>query len=64
MKVVLYTHDPMLTLARTPEETKELFGEDYLEEEGVEVPAGLVNEAVETYKKLVEISRELAKYRK
>jgi hypothetical protein len=64
MRVLIYTHDPLLTLARLPEEAKEWFGEDVLEEDGIEVPDELVLEISRTYEKLCELSAELKKYRK
>jgi len=63
MKVLLYTHDPMLTLCRLPEEAVELFGEDAMED-AVEVPDELAREAHETYQKLKELSEKLAKIRR
>ena len=64
MKVLIHTHDPMLTLVRLPEEAVELFGEDTLEEDGVEVPDELVLEIDKTYKRLCELSAKLKQYKK
>lgn len=63
MKVLLYTHDPMLTLCRLPEEAVELFGEDALED-AVEIPDELALEVQATYRKLCELSGRLAKIRR
>lgn len=63
MKVWIYTHDPILTLCYLPNEAKELFGEDSLEEDGYEVPEELAKEINDTYKKLCQLSTELAKIR-
>lgn len=59
MKVLIHTHDPMLTLVRLPDEAIDLFGEETLEEDGIEVPDDLVTEAHETYKKMCELSNKL-----
>ena len=59
MKVWIYTHDPMLTLCYLPDEAKELFGEESLEEYGIHVPDELVKEIEITYKKLLALSRKL-----
>ena len=64
MKVWIYTHDPILTLCYLPEEAKELFGSDALEEDGVEVPEELANEINSTYKKLCQLSQQLSEIRK
>lgn len=63
MKVLLYTHDPMLTLVRLPEEAVDLFGEDILED-AVEVPDALALEVHATYRKLCELSQQLARIRR
>lgn len=38
MKVTVHTHDPILTLIYPPEKTIDYFGEDFLEEYGIEIP--------------------------
>lgn len=60
MKVQIYTHDPMLTLVRTEEESKDLFGEDGADL--TEVPDELANELIEAYNTVKRLSRELKKY--
>ena len=59
MKYWIYTHDPVLTLVYSREEAIELFGEDALEEYGVELPDALVLEITQTYKRLLELAKEL-----
>jgi hypothetical protein len=63
MKVWLYTHDPILTLCYLPEEAKELFGENALDEDGAEVPETLAIEINAVYKRLIELSRQLEEIR-
>ena len=63
MKVVLYTHDPMLTLARSEDETVELFGQDYFDEYAVEVSDELAKELISTYEKLCALSHQVSKLR-
>jgi len=63
MRVWVYTHDPMLTLCYSPEQAAELFGDSALEEDGVEVPDALVQDIIETYKRLGELSSQLKKLR-
>ena len=63
MKVDIYMHDPLLTLARLPEQAEELFGEDWIED-AVEVPDELALEISATYKRLCELSAELKKYKR
>lgn len=59
MKVNIYTHDPILTLCRTEEESNELFGSDFFEDYSVEVPDELANEIMATYDKLRDLSAQL-----
>lgn len=61
MRVYLYTHDPMLTLARNEQETIELFGDDYFDEYAVEIPDVLAQELISTYKKLCSLSEQASK---
>lgn len=63
MKVLIYTHDPMLTLVRLPNEAIELFGEDSMDD-AVEIPDTLAMEITQTYKRLCELSAEVKRYRK
>lgn len=64
MKVFIYTHDPMLTLVYLPEEAREMFGEEVLEDCGVEVPDALAQELHDTYDKLCELSHQVAQISK
>ena len=59
MKVLIYTHDPMLTLCYLPDEVIELFGLDRLNEDGCEIPDSLATEIQTTYKKLCSLSQQL-----
>jgi len=67
MRVEVYTHDPMLTLVRLPEESLEMYGgdkayyEEELEDRGVEIPDTLVHELHDTYEKLIELSSMIDK---
>ena len=54
----------MLTLAYDEAETIEMFGQDMLDDYGVEVPDELAKDLIETYKKLIRLSREINKYAK
>lgn len=64
MKVLLYTHDPMLTLVRTEEEAKELFGDDCMDDDcAVEIPDELAAEAQAVYNRMCEISQQLRSIR-
>jgi hypothetical protein len=58
MKVMIYTHDPILTLVRSKEESIDLFGED-CEEDLVEVPDAIAIECIATYQKLIDLSQKL-----
>jgi len=64
MKVIIYKHDPMLTLVRTKEEAEYLFGEDedWLED-AIDIPEELAMEVVTTYKKLLDLSSRVASYK-
>ena len=62
IKVVIYTHDPMLFLVRTKEQCDELFGEDYFDEYAKEVPKELADEIQATYEKLKNLSRHVMEY--
>lgn len=64
MKVRVYRHDPLLTLCESRQETIEMFGKEYLDEEGVEVPDSLVERAIRTKEELLEVSRLLETIRK
>lgn len=59
MKVMIYTHDPMLHLVYLPEEAKEMFGEDVFDDCGVEIPEDLAQEISTTYTKLCELSNRV-----
>ena len=58
MKVYLYTHDPMLTLVRSEQETLELFGDDF--DGFMEIPDELAEDLISTYKTL-SLSDQAAK---
>lgn len=64
MKVIVYTHDPMLHLVYLPEEAKDMFGEEYLDDCGVEVPDDLAKELSDTYAKLCELSHQVEQFSK
>lgn len=59
MKTVIYTHDPMLTLVHSLENAVDIYGEDYIEEFGVEVPDIIVDAFIYHYEKVLELSRLL-----
>jgi predicted DNA-binding protein YlxM (UPF0122 family) len=61
--VNISTHDPMINVVRSVEYCNEMFGEDYIEDYGVEIPEALAIEAQAVYQRLMEISRELEKYK-
>jgi len=61
MRVMIYTHDPMLTLVRSEQESVELFGQDYFDEDAKEIPDELAKELISTYKKLCNLSDQLEK---
>jgi hypothetical protein len=56
MKVMVYTHDPMLHLVYLPEEAKNLFGEEVFDDCGVEIPEALAQEIHAAYDKLCDLS--------
>ena len=56
MKIILYTNDPMLTLAYDKQEAIELFGQDYFDEVAVDE---LAQELISTYEKLCVLSKFL-----
>ena len=62
MKITIYTHDPILNLIYTKEESDELFGEDYIEDYGIEVPDDLAIKVIESYKNLIEAQIEFEKF--
>lgn len=62
MRCTTHTHDPMLTLVYLPEKTIEYFGEDYLEDYGIEIPDDLVNEVIKSYEDMLVIQNKLEKY--
>lgn len=64
MRVLIHTHDPMLTLVRLPKDAIDLFGEDVLNEDGIEIPDALAIEADLIYKKLCELSHKLSEIKK
>jgi hypothetical protein len=64
IRVVLYSHNPVLTLLHLPEDAIGLYGEDGLAEEGVEIPTELAQDVVRTYKHLGDLSERLKRYRK
>lgn len=65
MIVEVYTHDPILTLVRLPEESLDMYCGDreyyegMLECHGVDIPDELVREISETYNRLIELSRQV-----
>lgn len=63
-KTTITTHDPLIYLLRTREESIDLFGEDDVNETGIEVPDELIVEFNETYQKLLKLSREAEEYYK
>lgn len=62
MKVTIYTHDPILHLIYTKQDSDELFGEDYIEDYGIEVPDDLAIKVIESYKNLIESQIEFEKF--
>ena len=64
MKVTVHTHDPILKLIYPPEKTIDYFGEDFLEEYGIEIPDDLAKRAIESYKTMLEVQDELDKFLK
>ena len=63
MKVLIYTHDPILTLARSEQESIDLFGQDYFDEYAIELPDELAQELISTYEKLCVLSEQASKLR-
>lgn len=55
-KTIICEVDPFIHKIRTREESIYLFGEDYVDEFGFEVPDELIEEFKKTYDKLMELS--------
>jgi hypothetical protein len=53
----------MLTMVYSEEETINMFGQEHLDDYGVEIPSEIVLEFKKTYENLLRISAELEKYR-
>ena len=64
MKVCLYSHDPLLYLCYLPEEAKDIYGEVYYDEYGVEIPDELALEINEVYERLLILSEKIRKIEK
>jgi hypothetical protein len=56
-KTIINEIDPFIYKIRTREESIDLFGEDYIDEFGFEVPDELIEEFKKTYDKLIELSK-------
>ena len=59
MKILPYHHDPLLCLIYKKDEAIDLFGEEYFEEYGVEIPDELANEIHESYKRLMDSKKKI-----
>ena len=62
MKCTTHTHDPVLKLVYPPEKTIEYFGEDFLEEYGIEIPDDLAKRAIESYENMLVVQDELDEF--
>jgi hypothetical protein len=60
-RVTFYTHDPVLCLVRTAEETVELFGPEELDEEGREIPDELLQRFINARDEFFAVQAELKK---
>jgi hypothetical protein len=63
MKVIIYKHDPMLSLVRTREDILAGWDVEDFEEQAIEIPDQLALDIQTTYKKLLELSKQVAEYK-
>ena len=56
-------HDPLILFVHSKEETIEMFGEDYLEEYGYEIPEDVLKRYEQVTKDFSAMQRELRKYK-
>jgi hypothetical protein len=59
MKVLIYQHDPLLTLVRDEEESIELFGKEHFEEYSIDIPEELAKDLIKTYQHLIMLSKQV-----
>lgn len=63
-KVTFTENDPFIITIRDEVETADLFGDDFIDEYGIEVPDELIERFKNNYKEFKAIQQELDKYRK
>jgi hypothetical protein len=63
VKVLLYEHDPLMTMLYTQIEAADLFGEEHLAIYGTEIPAELVTEFLEAKSRYYAVCKKLKKIR-
>lgn len=61
-KVILTTSDPVTILLFPPEESLDMYGPDFVEEDGVDVPDELIKRFTENREEFYKIQEELRKY--
>jgi hypothetical protein len=63
-KITLTTNDPVITEIRNSQETIDLFGDDFLDDYGIEAPDELIERFQKNYKEFKEIQAEINKLKK
>ena len=58
-RVTLHTGDPFITEILTELETFEMFGNEYIDDYGIEVPDNLVERYKKNWKEFLEIQTEI-----
>ncbi len=61
-KIILTSSDPIVHRIYSPIESIDLFGEEYLEEYGIEIPAELLVKYLNNQEEFWQIQKELDKY--
>ena len=59
MRVIVSSGDPVLTVIYPKEKAIEYFGEEYLEDCGIELPDELVDRYVKNYQEMLDIHDEI-----
>lgn len=63
-RVTVTSHDPITTVLYDEQESADLFGDDYIQEYGIEMPAELLNEYKRIYNEFWRVQKELENYLK
>lgn len=63
-KVTISTNDPIVYTVKDEQETIEYFGEDFLQDYGVEIPDELLQAYNKAYQEFWKVQLELDKYKK